>query len=92
MKEEEEKDRRPEESPRQTSRQASRQASKAGKKSARVAGVSYRGYGGGGGRVQPACSCLFYHPLPLVSLAQIPRTPLEFHTSYHRRSRYPLPL
>lgn len=81
--------RRPEESPGRT---------KAGKKSARVAGVSCTGATGrgGGGRVQPACSCLFTLPLPPSDAAgPSPGFPVplrRLHSPRHRRSRYPPPL
>lgn len=81
--------------------------SQAGKKSARVARVVRRDYarGGGGGRVQPACSCLLaaapFLPYPSLSPARCrapscpyvrsPRAP-QAHASRHRRSRYPPPL
>lgn len=68
--------RRPEVSAsRQLSEGAGKASERAGKKSARVARVSYRGYvrGGGGGRVQPACSCLL--ALPLFSPAARCRAP-----------------
>ena len=101
--EEEKRSRRPEESLRQTSRQASkqasRQASKQASKQAKRARSPHEWLGcrtgatvvGVGACSRPAAASftILFPPRPL---AQIPRTPLEFHTSCHRRSRYPPPL